>query len=97
MSKRSYTKLQAKEKEIVEMKEAGATNGEIALHFGIKERQIINLINRRNRRIKEVESGEVPKQKGRPRKNSESVEAELERLRMENKLLQDFLQSIERK
>ena len=42
-----------------------------------------------------------PKAKGRPRKDGQpphqNEKTELERLRMENKLLRDFLQSIERK
>ena len=42
----------------------------------------------------------MPKRKGRPIKDGQppkqDVEKELERLRMENKLLRDFLQSTER-
>ena len=96
MTKRSYTKLQCIENEIVQLKEMGNTNREIAERFGIKERQIINLINRRNRRNKQLEIGILPKRNGRPCKEKESVEQELERLKMENKLLRDFLQLSER-
>jgi hypothetical protein len=45
--------------------------------------------------------GITPKPKGRPRKDGQppkqDIEKELHRLRMENKLLRDFLQSTERK
>ena len=93
MGKRSYTKLQCIEDAILELKNQGKTNREIAEQYGIKERQIVNLINRRNRREKQLVAGKVPQKKGRP---SNNPEREIERLRMENKLLRDFLQLSER-
>ena len=55
-----------------------------------------------NRRQRKLAAGIVPKPKGRPRKaepdkfSMEYYKAENERLKMENELLRDFLQSIER-
>ena len=95
MQKRSYTKLDSIKNEILEMRASGWSNSEVADYFGLKVRQIKNLINRHNRREKQLAQGILPKPKGRPRK--ETPEAELERLRMENKLLRDFLQFIGRK
>ena len=93
MGKRSYTKLQYIEEAIVELKTQGKTNREIAEQYGIKARQIENLINRRNRREKQLAAGKLLRKKGRP---SNDPEKEIERLRMENKLLRDFLQLSER-
>ena len=93
MSKRSYTKLQCIEEAIVELKAQGKTNRQIAEQYGIKERQIENLINRRNRRERQLAAGKPLGKKGRPSNNPEK---EIERLRMENKLLRDFLQLSER-
>lgn len=95
MQKRSYTKLDGIKDEILEMRASGWSNSEIADHFGLKIRQVKNLINRHNRREKQLAQGILPKPKGRPRK--ETPEEELERLRMENKLLRDFLQFTGRK
>ena len=95
MQKRSYTKLDSIKDEILEMRASGWCNSEVADHFGLKVRQIKNLINRHNRREKQLVQGILPKPKGRPCK--ETPEAELERLRMENKLLRDFLQFTGRK
>jgi len=95
MQKRSYTKLDSIKNEILEMRASGWSNSEVADYFGLKVRQIKNLINRHNRREKQLAQGILPKPKGRPRK--ETPEAELERLRMENKLLRDFLQFTGRK
>ena len=93
MGNRSYTKLQYIEEAIVELKTQGKTNREIAEQYGIKARQIENLINRRNRREKQLAAGKLLRKKGRP---SNDPEKEIERLRMENKLLRDFLQLSER-
>ncbi len=95
MQKRSYTKLDSIKNEILEMRASGWSNSEVADYFGLKVRQIKNLINRHNRREKQLAQGILPKPKGRSRK--ETPEAELERLRMENKLLRDFLQFTGRK
>ena len=95
MSKRSYTDIKKNEAKILELKAAGFTNREIGEHFGLKTEQIKDFLKQHRRRERKLAAGILPQPKGRPRK--ETPEAELERLRMENKLLRDFLQSIERK
>ena len=72
------------------MREAGYTKREIAEKLGLEKSQIKNWIARENRRKRKAVNGEPLRRKGRPMK--ETTEAELERLRMENKLLRDFLQ-----
>ena len=100
MSKRKYTHFTAIGSVIIAMREAGHTNREIAEHLGIEKRQIECWVNRRNRKQKKFAAGIPPKPKGRPRIRPLTATAEYEhemaRLRMENKLLRDFLQSTER-
>lgn len=101
MSKRSYTHISLIEADIIEMREAGKSRREIAEHFGLEKEQIKSWITRYNRRQKKLEMGIAPRPKGRPRKDSQTPhqqeKTELERLRMENKLLRDFLQLTGRK
>ena len=103
MSKRKYTKMQEIEAEIMSMREAGQTLREIAVHFGIEKKQLENLVNRRNRRQRKMEAGIMPRPKGRPRKDATPRDTvteqayEINRLKMENKLLRDFLQLTGRK
>ena len=100
MSKRKYTHFTAVESVLIAMREAGHTNREIADHLGVEKRQIECWVNRRNRKRKKLAAGIPPKPKGRPRirplSTTEEYEREISRLRMENKLLRDFLQSTER-
>ena len=101
MSKRSYTHINLIEADIIAMREAGKSRREIAEHFGLEKEQIKSWINRYNRKQKKLEMGIVPHPKGRPRKDGQArhqqEKAELERLRMENKLLRDFLHLTGRK
>ena len=101
MSKRSYTHINLIEEEIIAMREAGKSRREIAEHFGLEIAQIKWWINRYNRKRKKLEAGIVLSPKGRPRKDGKTPQqkekTELERLRMENKLLRDFLQLTGRK
>lgn len=101
MSKRKYTHINLIEAEIIAMREAGKSRREIAEHFGLETEQIKWWINRYNRKQKKLEAGIAPRPKGRPRKDSQTThqqeKSELERLRMENKLLRDFLQLTGRK
>ena len=100
MSKRKDTHFVALEPVIIAMREAGHTNREIADHLGVEKRQIECWVNRCNRKQKKLAAGIPPKPKGRPRvrplSTTEEYEREISRLRMENKLLRDFLQSTER-
>ena len=98
MSKRNYTHLQFLLPEILEMVKSGKTQREIAEHFGLRDKYVVKqLLMRERRKEKKIKAGILPRSKGRPRKNQQTEKYELERLRMENKLLRDFLQFIERK
>ena len=94
MSKRSYTDIKKNEAKILEMKAGGFTNQEIGDHFGLKAEQIKSFLKQCRGRERKLSAGVLPRSKGRPRK--ETPCEELERLRMENKLLRDFLQLTER-
>ena len=101
MSKRKYTHMQGLTNTIISMRNNGYTNQEVADCLGLDKEQIKNCIRRHNRKERMLASGCSTKPKGRPRKDgqppTQDPQKELERLRMENKLLRDFLQSIERK
>ena len=100
MSKRKYTHINTMGTQIISMRTAGMTRQEIADELGLTKNQIKDWITRYNRRKEMLKQGIVPKAKGRPRKDGlpprQDTQKELERLRMENKLLRDFLQSTER-
>ena len=100
MQKRKYTQIKVIEDQIQLMRADGMSNREIADHFGLDLKQIKNWVNRHNRSEKKLAVGIVPKPKERPRKDGQqphqNEKKELERLRMENKLLRDFLQFTER-
>ena len=101
MQKRKYTQLKAVEGLILSMRQDGMTLQEIADELGLGLKQMKNWSYRHNCEKRNKLKGIVPKPKGRPRKDGQSprqdIEKELDRLRMENKLLRDFLQSTERK
>ena len=83
------------------MRKAGKSRQEIADYFGLDKVQIKNWVHWDNKEVKRTASGIAPRLKGRPRKDGQpprqNEKSELERLRMENKLLRDFLQFTERK
>lgn len=95
MKKRKWTDIKALEPEIVAMRKAGKTRQEIADHLGLSKKQIINWVTRYNKEQVALAMGITPKPKGRPRKDGQPPHqgeaAELKRLRMENRLLRDFL------
>ena len=91
MSKRKYTKMDKYAAVIATMREEGRTRQEIADTLGLEYDQVASWIKRNNRKKRNLAQGIIPKPKGRPRKQSE-----IEQLRMENKLLRDFLQFTER-
>ena len=101
MTKRNYTHIKILEPEILAMKEAGKTKREIAEHYGLKMEQVKELLKRCRRRERKIMAGIQPRPQGRPRKDGQAPhqqgKTELERLRMENKLLRDFLQLTGRK
>ena len=95
MSKRKYTHVQSLLPEIKAMVEAGKTQREIAAHYGFSDKSVVKRLLERERR-KELQG--IPKQRGRkPAKTLAEYKYENKRLKMENELLRDFLQSTERK
>ena len=100
MSKRKYTHILSLTSTIISMRNNGFTNQEVADYLGLEREQIKNCIRRHNRNERILASGHTGKPKGRPRKDGQlpkqDPQKELERLRMENKLLRDFMQSMER-
>ena len=100
MSKRRYTHMKQYETVIAAMRNEGKSRQEIADELGCEAIQVKWCINRYNRRKRAGISLNEPKPKGRPRKDGQpprqDTQKELERLRMENKLLRDFLRSTER-
>ena len=104
MKKRNYTHIQVLLPEIKAMQAEGKTQREIAEHFGFKDKHVVKeLLKRERRKERKLEAGIVSRPKGRPRKDGSPRDivaeqaCEIRRLRMENKLLLDFLQSTERK
>ena len=103
MSKRNYTHVKILEPEIFEMLESGKTKREIAEHFGMTTEQVKELLKRYRRRERKIAAGITPRPKGRPRKDAPPRDVvaeqayEINRLKMENKLLRDFLQLTGRK
>ena len=101
MSKRKYTHIKGLEDLVISMRESGMTRQEIADELGLDKIQIKNCVYRYNHRRTLLACGHEPRPKGRPRKDGQppkqDLQKEVERLRMENKLLRDFLQSTERK
>lgn len=102
MTKRKYTNLKILLPEIEAMIAEGKSHREIEAYFGLTgERPIHHLLKREHRREKKLGAGITPRPKGRPRKDGQSpkenIETEVRRLRMENKLLRDFLRFTERK
>lgn len=95
MSKREYTHVQKMLPEIKDMLASGKTQREVAEYYGFKDKLVVKELLRRERK-KEVQG--IPKHRGRkPAKTLQEYKYENKRLRMENELLRDFLQSTERK
>ena len=103
MSKRKYTHVQELLPEIQEMIADGKTQREVADILGLQDKYVVKrLLKRERNKIRKIETGIVPRPKGRPRKDSSprdivaEQQYEINRLKMENQLLRDFLQSVER-
>lgn len=95
MSKRDYTHVRLLYPEIKAMIEAGKTQREIAEHYGFKDKYVVKELLKRERR-RNAEG--ILEQRGRKHaKTLAEYKYENKRLKMENELLRDFLQSIERK
>lgn len=85
--------------DIMELRAEGKTRQEIADKLGLDFVQIKNWVNWHNREQKRADAGLPPKRRGHPCKDTITSEAEyqyeINRLRMENKLLRDFCNSQE--
>ena len=104
MSRQKYTHVQVLLPEIRAMEAAGKTKREIAEHFGLRDKYVVKqLLTRERRKEKKIIEGIMPRPKGRPRKNAQPIDIdsqqayEKDRLKMENKLVRDFLQLTGRK
>ena len=94
MSKRRYTNMLALLPVIESMLETGMSHREIEDELGLEgERPVHNLLKRQRRKAAKG----MPKYRGRkPAKTLQEYKYENKRLKMEIKLLQDFLQFTER-
>ncbi len=94
MTKRRYTHIQALLPEIEAMIAAGKTQKEITEYYGFSNpRAIKDLLHRERKK----QTAGIPRQRGRkPAKTLAEYKRENKRLKMENELLRDFLQSTER-
>ena len=104
MGKRNYTHTQALLPEIRAMVAAGKTQREIAEYFGFSSKEVVReLLKRERREEAKIVAGNIPRPKGRPRKDAPPRDVfaeqayEINRLKMENRLLRDFLQLTGRK
>lgn len=104
MKKRNYTHVQALLPEIRSMLAEGKNQREVAEYYGFQDKQVVKgLLKRERRKERRLEVGILPRPKGRPRKDATPRDIlaeqayEIQRLRMENQLLRDFLRSTGRK
>ena len=104
MGKRNYTHVQILLPEIEAMIGEGKTQREVAEHFGFKDKYVIKeLLKRQRRKQRKLAAGIMPRPKGRPSKDAQPRDIaaeqayEIQWLKMENKLLRDFLQSAGRR
>ena len=88
-------------KDLLQMKEDGRTNREIADHFRLSLKQIKNVLNRYRRNERKREAGIPHIPKGRPRTRFQTQEEKIlienKQLKMENELLRNFLHVIGRR
>ena len=104
MEKRNYTHIQVLLPEIKAMLAEGKTQREVAEYYGFQDKQVVKgLLKRERRKERRLEAGILPRPKGRPRKDATPRDIvaeqayEIQRLRMENQLLRDFLHFTGRK
>ena len=104
MKKRNYTHVQALLPAINAMLAEGKTQWEVAEYYGFQDKQVVKRpLARERRKERKLAAGILPRPKGRPRKGAAPKDIvseqahEIQRLRMENKLLRDFLQFTGRK
>ena len=100
---RKYSHIQEHEKEILELRSQGMTLWEIGEKLGFTHKEMRGFVSRYNRKQKnlQLESLQSPRDDpGRVKSGSQVLpeyKYEIERLKMENELLRDFLWSTGRK
>lgn len=105
---REYRRIKQYEKEMLEMKASGMTNGEIGEQFGLTYEQVHDFFKRYNRKQRAIAAGQPSKKQGRPSSINVSekygdkyvidrLNTRIKRLEMENELMRDFLSLTERK
>ena len=93
MSKRNYTHIKELIPTIQSMVAEGKTQREIAEHFGFKDKSVVKYALLRARK----NGTAIPQFRARkPAKTLQEYKYENKRLKMENKLLRDFLTLTER-
>ena len=102
MPNSKYGQIKKDAEKILAMKAAGYKKREIAEELGLTKEQVKEFLKRQRRKDRRVAAGLTVRSQGRPSKASMprdivlEQEYEIRRLKMENKLLRDFLQSVER-
>ena len=104
MEKRNYAHVQALLPEIKPMLAEGKSQREAAEYDSFRDKQVVKrLLEREWRKERRLEAGSLPRPKGRPRKDAapRAIVAEqaykIQRLRLEDNLLRNFLQFTERR
>ena len=94
MSKRRYTNMVALLPIIEQMLASGMSHRQIEEELGLEgDRPVHNLLKRQRRKA----ARGLPKRRGhKPAKTLQEYKYENKRLKLENELLRDFLQSMER-
>ncbi len=77
---REYRHIKQYEKEILELREQGLTQRQIGERFGLSYEKIHDFFRRHNRNKRKISSGEVPKRRGRPRKNGSVLPPSIQQL-----------------
>lgn len=77
---RKYEHISDYEKEIVEMREKGATARKIGERLGFSREQIKGFIKRRNRKIRMQEAEQAIHRKGRPSKSDDGIPPSIQKL-----------------
>ena len=100
---RKYIKIDEYGKQILEMKAQGKTSREIAQALGVDRECIRNWVFRFTRHPRSLEAGitlhppATPRTAAQPRDIIPEQAYEIQRLKMENELLRDFLRFAERR
>ena len=100
---RKYTNIDQYEKQILSMRKEGRTHREIAESLGLEKEQIKKWLRRYRMKKEKIEAGIQIRSRGQHRNHSEPKDIiaeqayEIQRLKMENELLRDFMRSVGRK